>query len=124
MRYNNAERNARIIKLYKEGRDLWQIIQMVGVSRGVVAGVIRRAGVKDRGGWKHPFKDISGQRFGRLTAVSFEGRRQGHSCAKRWKCQCDCGATTIVDLGNLRSGKTKSCGCLPVGRRPFMRRAA
>lgn len=29
-----------------------------------------------------------------------------------WLCQCECGNTTIVQGGNLRSGNTKSCGCI------------
>lgn len=28
------------------------------------------------------------------------------------KCECECGNTTIVAIGNLLSGGTKSCGCL------------
>jgi hypothetical protein len=27
-------------------------------------------------------------------------------------CKCDCGNTCVVSLGHLRSGHTKSCGCL------------
>jgi hypothetical protein len=122
----NAKRNARIIDLYTQGRDFWQIIQMVGVSRGVVAGVIRRAGVKNRGGFKLPFRDITGQRFGRLTAICFEGRRE-HNGQKRWRCRCDCGAITVADLCSLTSGNTKSCGCLArelSRQRLRMRRAA
>ena len=30
----------------------------------------------------------------------------------RWICQCDCGNTTRVPSGHLKSGHTKSCGCL------------
>lgn len=52
--------------------------------------------------------DLSGQRFGRLTALSFCGAARGNS---QWRCQCDCGSYCIVQLGNLRSGHTKSCGC-------------
>lgn len=29
-----------------------------------------------------------------------------------WKCQCHCGNFFIVDGYSLRSGHTKSCGCL------------
>lgn len=29
-----------------------------------------------------------------------------------WECMCDCGNTTIVAGNHLRSGETKSCGCL------------
>ena len=30
----------------------------------------------------------------------------------RWVCKCDCGAEKIVTGGALRSGGSKSCGCL------------
>lgn len=29
-----------------------------------------------------------------------------------WKCQCDCGSVSNVKSANLRSGQSKSCGCL------------
>lgn len=32
---------------------------------------------------------------------------------RRVFCICDCGKETIVAVGHLRSGHTKSCGCLP-----------
>lgn len=54
------------------------------------------------------FKDISGQRFGRLVAL----RRIGPAPAgSYWECQCDCGKKKIVANGALRAGYTKSCGC-------------
>lgn len=34
---------------------------------------------------------------------------QGHK--RMWECLCDCGKTTIVAGVNLKSGRTKSCGC-------------
>lgn len=56
------------------------------------------------------FKDLTGQTFGRLTVLSFAGiRRRGKSY---WLCECACGAQTIAWGSNLRSGKTRSCGCL------------
>lgn len=53
------------------------------------------------------FLDLTGQRFGRLVAISH------YIEAKRtfWNCQCDCGTTTAVDRQSLRSGATTSCGC-------------
>ena len=54
--------------------------------------------------------DLSGKRFGRLTAISMVSRND----TKRvmWKCLCDCGNTAVVSTGNLRNGHTQSCGCL------------
>jgi hypothetical protein len=49
--------------------------------------------------------DLSGQTFGRLTAV----RRLG---GKRWLCRCTCGNEKEVSTGNLRAGHVTSCGCL------------
>ena len=55
-------------------------------------------------------KDLTGQRFGRLVAVKAlppaPGRRN-----YRWECRCDCGNTHVVAGGDLRSGRTSSCGC-------------
>lgn len=53
-------------------------------------------------------RDITGQKFGRLTAlwrVSAGGR-------SKWHCKCDCGAETEVLLCNLTQGRQLSCGCL------------
>ena len=56
------------------------------------------------------FEDLVGRRFGRLVVESHvdAGDRKTH----RWNCVCDCGNRTVVSGGNLRSGHTKSCGCL------------
>lgn len=54
--------------------------------------------------------DLTGRRFGRLTALEkVENTPSGRT---RWKCQCDCGNTKVVQSGNLTSGHTLSCGCL------------
>ena len=53
--------------------------------------------------------DLTGQRFGRLTAIRQAGR---NSCNKiQWECICECGAVVKVTTGHLRNGHTKSCGC-------------
>lgn len=53
--------------------------------------------------------DLVGQRYGRLTVIE-PARTNGRYPA--WKCKCDCGNEVIVITNSLRSGKTKSCGCL------------
>ena len=52
--------------------------------------------------------DLTGQRFGRLTALRpAEYNRAGTA----WVCRCDCGQETVVRTDNLRYGRIKSCGC-------------
>ncbi len=54
--------------------------------------------------------DLTGQRFGRLTALHTVGK---DNCgAMVWRCKCDCGTETEVRVGKLRSSRTRSCGCL------------
>ncbi len=54
-----------------------------------------------------------GQQFGLLTVLEEAPRRNGRRC---WVCRCDCGNEKVVDQGHLRSGHTKSCGCLSRAR--------
>lgn len=53
--------------------------------------------------------DLSGQRFGKLVAKRYVKAIDGGSC---WECLCDCGNIVDVSTTHLRSGHTKSCGCL------------
>ena len=48
-------------------------------------------------------------KFGRLTVIG-EGKHE--KGVHKWKCECECGNITFVDSNKLRSGHTKSCGCL------------
>ena len=65
------------------------------------------------------FINISGQRFGKLIAISRFGRYEERSSYKRtfWVCKCDCGNVAIIALQNLKSRTrpTQSCGCLQFG---------
>lgn len=54
-------------------------------------------------------KDLSGQKFGRLTAIEPAGYDRKRI---KWKCVCECGNTTFVGSDKLINGHTKSCGCL------------
>jgi len=60
-----------------------------------------------------PIRDITDQRFGRLTVlgVSHKEQRPGGSRVF-WRCICDCGQDAVVVSDKLRSGHTSSCGCL------------
>lgn len=60
-----------------------------------------------------PTIDITGKKFGLLTAVCLHekiGRRS------MWLCTCECGGQTVVLKSSL-GNSTNSCGCLPKGRK-------
>lgn len=54
--------------------------------------------------------DRTGQRYGKLTVLSQAGFTSDRNI--KWLCRCDCGQEVTVRSGNLRTGSTKSCGCL------------
>lgn len=53
--------------------------------------------------------DLTGKRFGRLQVLMRSGSKNGSAM---WLCRCDCGKTKVICGVELRSGETKSCGCL------------
>lgn len=55
------------------------------------------------------FIDLTGQRFGRLVAVNRIGNIGANA---GWLLECDCGNSVRVDSSKLRTGHTRSCGCL------------
>lgn len=56
------------------------------------------------------FEDITGQRFNRLVVIErAENDRNGNT---QFRCRCDCGNEITALSGNIRAGKTQSCGCL------------
>jgi len=53
--------------------------------------------------------DETGNKYGRLTVV---GKADKNQNGAMWVCECDCGGSTTTKGSQLRSGHTKSCGCL------------
>ena len=61
--------------------------------------------------WKDYTKtDIIGQKFGKLTVLSYVGIDNHGSTT--FECLCDCGNTTVVTRYSLTDNRTQSCGCL------------
>lgn len=50
------------------------------------------------------FIDITGSKFGRLTAIRYIGR-------SIWEWQCDCGNMKLKRAASVKNGNTLSCGC-------------
>ena len=55
--------------------------------------------------------DITGMRFGNLTALEQTEERE-NSGSVVWLCKCDCGNLCKVSIHQLQAGYRKSCGCL------------
>lgn len=51
--------------------------------------------------------NLTGQQFGKLTAIEVIDKHKSKSLL--WRCRCDCGQMRDVPSSYLRSGKTKSC---------------
>lgn len=91
---------------YKEYRDLYS-------GRSLSCGCLRTEQVIQRN-YEKGIIPI-GTRFGHLIYIKDLGYRKQNSRDKqeRWGlCKCDCGKEVEVSHNNLKSGLTKSCGCI------------
>jgi hypothetical protein len=73
-------------------------------------GCLRAEGVR-----RSLMKDLTGERFERLVVIQETEAYVSPSGTIRriqWLCRCDCGESVSVATSALRSGKTRSCGCL------------
>lgn len=57
-----------------------------------------------------PVIDLTGQKFGTLTAVKVYGRTK--TLQATWLCQCDCGREVVVRSSSLRHGGRTHCGSI------------
>lgn len=55
-------------------------------------------------------KDLTGQKFGKLTALYPTDKRSGHHIV--WHCKCDCGNECDVAGAMMTIGHVNSCGCI------------
>lgn len=64
--------------------------------------------VKSCGCRRFRWKNLTGQRFGRLEVLEFAYTKDNKNF---WKCRCDCGNVCYVNTASLTNGTTVSCGC-------------
>ncbi|QQE80892.1 hypothetical protein [Alicyclobacillus sp. SO9] len=62
---------------------------------------------------KRSIKVVPGQRYASLTVIREVERKNSNRMVL---CRCDCGAEHVTRLNYLRSGHTRSCGCLVVSK--------
>ena len=51
----------------------------------------------------------AGDKYNRLTAIKFSHKAKTN---QHWLFKCDCGNEKIISVSYVKSGATKSCGCL------------
>lgn len=101
-------------------KNLQQWCDEYGMKRGTVYDRIFKRGMSIEEALTKPIKNrerdrtsLIGKRFGRLLVVGYAGDEFiGKDNNSRWLCECDCGNTAIVGANKLKSGHTRSCGCM------------
>jgi len=103
----DINKQKQILELHELGLSGRKIAEKTGISVNTVYKYIK-TGIQtltpdiDMTGWimkEHGVPDS------RLTVIEYLGK-------DRWKCRCECGNITTPKGVNIRSGSTKSCGCL------------
>ena len=100
------ENKQKVIELYKLGVTQTAIAKTIGVSRATISRFLNEQNKNIE-----KIDSMIGQRFGRLVVLSLD--KSAHSKpGKYYLCECDCGTKKVILGSSLRSGHTKSCGCL------------
>ena len=93
----------------KGNRRVWRCQCSCGNYTDVITKSLTSGNTKSCGcGLSNPL-NITGQRFGKLTAIRATEKRINRTVV--WECLCDCGTRIEVITNSLTTGNTKSCGC-------------
>ena len=97
------------------GGQWWHCRCDCGTERDFPATLLTTGKQTNCGGPAHAknyaYRDITGKRFGMLTALYPTDRRTDKGYVI-WHCRCDCGRELGVSYNDLRYSATSSCGCL------------
>jgi hypothetical protein len=94
----------------RDGSVVWKCVCECGATVYAASNYLLRGRTKSCGCLLREGYDIANQRFGQLTALRREGvSKDGR---KKWLCRCDCGNLIVASVSNLKTGHTRSCGCL------------
>ena len=100
------------------GRQYWNCVCDCGKEKAVEGRHLKSGHTKSCGCYradkpKERRKDLKGCRYGRLTVLE----RVSDDDNLYWRCRCDCGNICICHKERLKSGLTRSCGCLQAEQR-------
>lgn len=82
---------------------------LIVISRDLRGSHTKSCGCIQKEKAKLTSKDITGQKFGRLTVISRSGTKNRKAT---WNCVCECGTKIIAVGTHLRNSHIRSCGCL------------
>lgn len=95
----------KIKRLHSKGLSILNISYELNRDKSTI-----RKYIKDMGLARQPkVVDLTGKIYGKLVVLELDHAEKSR---RYWKCQCECGNTTVVRESNLQHGITKSCGCL------------
>jgi hypothetical protein len=97
----------------KSGSCQWNCICQCGKNTRVLSSNLTTGNIKSCGCLK--LDDLTGQTFSRLTVISRAEKDKRNK--SQWNCLCSCGKNIRVVARSLKSGGTKSCGCLNTEKR-------
>lgn len=92
----------------KCGRESFAAVKNLFRGRVLSCGCYRRTVLSKIVALKNT-RQLTGKKFGRLTAARIVGKYQKQSL---WECVCDCGGVVKIPTSSLTRGATRSCGCL------------
>ena len=110
VQYDTGERFHRSI--------VWMCKCDCGREHKATSNNLNGGNVKSCGGQKCPYhrtyKDLTGQKFGHLTAMYPTTMKDGSHMY--WMCKCDCGNPELKEVASnhLQRGSVQSCGCITI----------
>lgn len=99
-------------------RHYWLCKCECGKTTRVDGAVLRRGDSQSCGCYRSEYVsatqtiNLAGHRYGRLVVIKRVPQTNRRSRCVRWLCKCDCGNQVAIDGVFLRSGDSRSCGCL------------
>ena len=97
-------------KRNNDGLIFWECLCDCGNYCSIASAQLRNGRSKSCGRCNGIPGDITGNRFGRLKALSNTGKKTNKGCYI-WLCRCDCGNEVESSIEQLNKGHKLSCGC-------------
>lgn len=102
-----TEKDEDILKQYYCDNGLQYCSKILNKTSKAIATKAEKLGLK-----RNRFINLTGKIFERWTVKKYEGRDKNRTSL--WLCECVCGKRKIINSSSLKSGKSKSCGCLMI----------